>query len=67
MKKRRLKKWVKILLTIITIIISARIYIFTAEFGGKAEESIFYLVTIITSWIWLLFAQFGVYYFIWES
>lgn len=67
MKKRRLKKWVKVLLTIITIIISARIYIFTAEFGGKTEESIFYLATIITSWIWLLFAQFGAYYFIWES
>lgn len=67
MKKRRLKKWVKILLTIIIMIISARIYVFTAEFGGKVEESIFYLSTIITSWIWLFFGQFGVYYFIWEN
>ena len=67
MKKRRLRKWVKILLTIMTLVLSIIIYVLMAKFGEKAQESIIALVGIICAWIWLILGQFGVYYFIWED
>lgn len=67
MKKRRLRKWVKILLTIMTLVLSVIIYVLTAKFGAKAQESIIALVCIVCAWIWLILGQFGVYYFIWED
>ena len=67
MKKRKLRKWVKILLTIMILIFSIIIYILMAKFGAKVQESIISLVGIVCAWIWLILGQFGVYYFIWES
>ena len=67
MKKRRLKKWVKILLTILTILVSAVIYILTVVLGTKTQESVFHLAGTITAWIWLFMGQFGAYYLIWEK
>ena len=67
MKRRRIRKWVKILLTSITIISSVIIYILTAEFGAKTQTSIFYTITTLSAWIWLFLGQFTVYYFIWEN
>lgn len=67
MKKRRLRKWVKILLTIMTLVLSIIIYVLMAKFGAKAQESIIALVSIVCAWIWLILGQFGVYYFIWED
>lgn len=67
MKKRRIRKWVKILLTIITIISSVMIYILTAKFSTKATDGILYTTPIVLAWIWLFFGQFTAYYFIWEN
>lgn len=67
MKRRRIRKWVKILLTSITIISSVIIYILTAEFGAKAQTSILYTIATLSAWIWLFLGQFTVYYFIWEN
>lgn len=67
MKKRRLKKWVKISLTIMTILASAVIYVLMAFLGTKGQNSIIGLGTLICGWIWLFLGQFGAYYFIWES
>lgn len=67
MKKRRLKKWVKYLLTAIVIIISIIIYALMAKFGAKSENSIIILIGVLCGWIWLILGQFGAYYFIWES
>ena len=67
MKNRRLKRWVKYLLTIMVFTFSIIIYVLMAKFGVKAQESIIALVGIVCAWIWLILGQFGVYYFIWES
>lgn len=67
MKKRRLNKRGKIVLTILIILISAVIYVLMAKFGVKAQESTIALVGIVCAWIWLILGQFGVYYFIWDS
>lgn len=67
MKKRRLKKWVKILLTILTILASAVIYVLMAILGAKGQSSIFYQVIFFCGYTWLILGQFGVYYAIWEN
>ena len=67
MKKRRLKKWVKILLTILTILASAVIYVLMAILGAKGQNSIFYQVIFFCGYTWLILGQFGVYYAIWEN
>lgn len=67
MKKTRLRKWVKVVLSIMTIIASTLIYVLMAKFGAKVQSNIFYLGTAICGWIWLLFGQFSIYYFIWED
>jgi hypothetical protein len=67
MKKRRLKKWVKIALTAITIIASAVIYHLNGVYGSKAQEGINYLIIMCLSWIWLFFGQISAYYFIWAD
>ena len=67
MKKRRLNKRGKIVLTILIILISAVIYVLMAKFGVKSQESTIALVGIVCAWIWLILGQFGVYYFIWED
>ena len=43
------------------------IYVLMAKFGAKAQTSIIALVGVVSSWIWLILGQFGVYYFIWEN
>ena len=67
MKKRRLKKWVKYLLTAIVIIISIIIYALMAKFGVKAENNIIILIGVLCGWIWLILGQFGAYYFTFAS
>lgn len=67
MKKRRLNKRGKILVTSLTIMLSVVIYVLMAILGGKAQNNIFYLAGLLCGWIWLLFGQIGVYFMIWES
>lgn len=66
MKRRRLKKWVKILLIIMIILISALIYQKTGKFGELAQDNIFYRVICVSAWIWLLFGQIWAIWFIVE-
>lgn len=67
MKRRRLKKWVKVLITFIIAIIGLFIYVKTGILGELAQDSNIYLVICITAWAWLLFGQFSLLYFIWEE
>lgn len=64
--KRRLNKKGKILVTSLVIIASIIIYILTAQFGAKANESTIYLIGTLISWIWLFFGQSAMYFMIWE-
>lgn len=63
--KRRLNKRGKILFTIITILISAVIYILTAKLGGFAKDSIFILIFTVFGWSWLILGQMSVFYMLW--
>lgn len=66
MKKRKLNKRGKILITTLTFMLSVLIYVLVAQSGVLATEGSIYLAMIITGWIWLLFGQFGVYAMVWE-
>lgn len=67
MKKRRLKKWAKILISAVIVIIGLFIYAKTGILGELAQDSTIYLLLCITAWIWLLFGQISLLYFIWEE
>lgn len=66
MKKRRLNKRGKKLVSLIIILISAIIYVLMAKLGAKAVDGIIYQVALISGWFWLLLGQFGAFYIVWE-
>lgn len=67
MKKRKLKKWVKVAISLIVGIIGLFIYAKTGILGQLAQDSIIYLLICIMAWIWLFLGQFSLLYFIWEE
>ena len=67
MKRRRLKKWVKVLITFIIVVIGLFIYAKTSILGELAQTSNIYQVICLIAWAWLLFGQFSLLYFIWEG
>lgn len=67
MKKRKLKKWVKVSISLIVGIIGLFIYAKTGILGKLAQDSIIYLLICIMAWIWLFLGQFSLLYFIWEE
>lgn len=63
---KRLKRWVKIVLTILLLILSLIIYIKLDYWGFLARSSNFYVVVSIISWFWLIIGQMAVYARIWR-
>lgn len=66
MKKRKLKKWVKVILTMLIMILSLMIYSKIGELGILAQNNDFYLLVCAISWVWLMAGQFTTYNLIWE-
>lgn len=66
MKKRKLKRWVKILLTVVTLIFSFVIYIHLGRWGELAQNDIFYLTICISGWFWIFLIQFLAIESIWR-
>ena len=67
MKKRKLKKWVKVLMTIGVILFSAGIYSKTNELGIMAQNNDFYAGVCIICWAWLIVGQISLIEYIWEE
>ena len=67
MKKLKLKKWVKVVISLIIIEIGILIYSQTGKLGELAQNNAFYLLLCIMSWIWLIFGSAGSMYCIWEK
>lgn len=65
MKKRKLKRWFKITLTIIILAVSLLIYLNTIKLGSLAQTSTKHEILTIISWAWLLLGQTGVILTIW--
>lgn len=65
MKKRRLNKKGKIMVTILTFLISIIIYILMAILGTFVKNSIIVLLAVVCGYIWLFFGQIMAYYVVW--
>lgn len=62
----KLRKWVKVVLTILVILVSFKIYAEMGQIRTKAVSSINYQVIAVLGWTWLLMGQIWVYSMIWE-
>ena len=62
----KLRKWVKVVLTILVILVSFKIYAEMGQIRTKAVSSINYQVIAVLGWTWLLMGQIWVYSIIWE-
>lgn len=65
MKKMRLKRWVKVVITVLVIHISFFIWKQTGRLGELAQNDNVYLGLCIASWVYLIFGQALVYGEIW--
>lgn len=63
---KRLKRWVKIVLTALILILSLTIYMKVDYWGFLARSSNFYVAVSIISWFWLIIGQIAVYSRIWR-
>lgn len=66
MKKYRLTKVSRIIITLMVILLSIFIHHLMGDFGTKLQSNINYLPLVVLGWIWLLLGQFGVFYKVWE-
>lgn len=66
MKKLKLKKWVRVVLTLIAIHVSFFIWRNTGTLGSLAQNDKFYLVLCVLSWFYLLAGQIFIYEKIWK-
>ena len=62
----KLKKWVRVVLTLIVIHISFFIWKQTGTLGRLAETSNIYLIMCVLSWVYLLIGQVLIYEKIWK-
>lgn len=65
-KKYKLRKWVKIVISAIIIIIGVVIYHYLAKLGAYASENTMSSIFICLGWFWLVFGQISMLYAIWE-
>lgn len=66
MKRLKLRKWVKVVLTIMLIVLSNVIYINLGNWGEMAQTNKFYEMITCLGWAWMM-AQVFVYSAIWEK
>jgi len=65
--KLRMKRWFKVVLTLITIHISFFIWKQTGTLGQLAQQDNVYLLLCIASWIYLTIGQVLIYGKLWEK
>ena len=62
----KLRKWVKVVLTMLLLILSLIIYIKLDYWGFLARSSNFYVLVSIIGWFWLIVGQMVIYAKIWR-
>ena len=62
----KLRKWVKMVLTMLLLILSLIIYMKVDYWGFLARSSNFYVAVSIISWFWLIIGQIAIYSRIWR-
>lgn len=64
---KRLKRWVKVVITLVAIHLSFFIWRQTGYLGELAQTSTVYLILCIASWFYLVFGQVYIYEKIWSK
>jgi len=67
MKKLRLKRWVKVVITLIVAVVGVSVYLELRKIGADAGTSQIADILCITGWSYLVFAQIIILSGIWES
>ena len=67
MKKKKLKKWVKVVITLLMIHVSFFIWKQVGLLGELAQRDTIYLILCVASWIYLTLGQALVYGALWEK
>ena len=62
----KLRKWVKVVLTMLLLTLSLIIYMKLDYWGFLARSSNFYVAVSIISWFWLIVGQMVIYSRIWR-
>lgn len=66
MKKIRMRRWVKVAVTLVLIHLSFFIWRQTGTLGSLAQHDNGYLILTIMSWLYLTFGQAMIYKSLWE-
>lgn len=62
----RLKKWVRVVITLVVIHISFFIWKQTGKLGELAQQDNLYLIMCVLSWFYLIIGQVLIYEKIWK-
>ena len=65
--KLKLRKWVKVAITILVILFSTFVYVNEGTIGELGQNSNIYLYICITGWVWLFFGQIAILNLLWEE
>lgn len=65
--KLRMKRGVKVVITLLMIHVSFFIWKQTGMFGELAQKDVFYLILCIASWVYLTIGQTLIYRALWEK
>ena len=63
---KKLRKWVKVVLTMLLLALSLIIYMKLDYWGFLARSSNFYVAVSIIGWFWLIVGQMVIYSRIWR-
>jgi hypothetical protein len=66
-KKYKLKKWVKVVITLILVSVGIVLYHILGIYGAYASKSTLGSIFICLGWFWLLVGQIGIIYTMWEE
>lgn len=67
MKRYKLRKWVKVVITLILISVGIIIYAYLSRNGAYTNENTLGRVFVLLGWFWLLVGQIMVVYTMWEE
>lgn len=66
-KKYRLKKWVKVVITLTILITGLEIYFYLGKNGANMGKTILDSIFILLGWFWLVVGQIMALYVMWED
>lgn len=67
MKRIKLRKWVKVVITLIIFLISVKIYAEMGQIQTNSISNINYQLRLVLCWTWLIIGQTMCYMILWEK